>query len=190
MKQRPAAAGTAVRHANAARVDDQAPIDEANERRVGVAAHHRLVMRGQAGEGFLPPVKGRVDEHDLVVATRTAMAKDDGAEPVNVEDERVWQIREQTDLILGQLPSGPWRDVVWDLDVLTTVERDELPIGVAAYQPHPIRLGDQALENLARLWTGCMIASDHDQIRGADVGLREHRLENGKHSVNVREHRN
>jgi hypothetical protein len=155
-----------------------------------MATDHRLVVRGQAGEGCLPPTQGRVDEHDLVVAARASVAEDDGTEPVDVEDERVRQGREQIELGLGQLPSGPRGDVVRDLDVLTAAKRDELTISVTAHQPHPIGLGDQAIENLAWLRTGCMVAGNHDQIYGAHLRLGEHRLENGKHTVDVREHRN
>lgn len=100
------------------------------------------------------------------------------------------EVREQVELSMGQLLSGPRGDVVGDLDVLTAAKRDELAISVAAHQPHPVGLGDQAVENLARLRTRCMVAGDHDQMGGAHLRLGEHRLEDGKYTVNVREHRN
>ena len=118
------------------------------------------------------------------------MTEHDGAEPVDVEDEWVREVCEQLELGLGQLVGRPRGHGVRDLDVLTTTKRDELAISVATHQAHPIALGDQTVEDFARLRTRCVVAGDHDQFGGAHLGLVEHGLEDGKDTVNVREHRN
>ncbi len=112
LEQGPVAAGAAVGHADAARVDDQAAVDQAGERHVGVAADHGLNVVGQARERLRPPLKPGVDEHHLVVVPRRAVAKGHRAEAPHVKDDRVRQASEQVDVLWPQLGGRPRVDGV------------------------------------------------------------------------------
>lgn len=98
-QQRPVPARPAIRHADAARVDHQAPIDEAGERHVGMPAHDRLHLAGQPIEDLSPPLEATVDENDSLVITRCPMAEHHRTEPFDLQDHRMRQPRQQVDVL-------------------------------------------------------------------------------------------
>ena len=72
LQECPATAGPAIRHADAAGVDDNTSVDQSNKRHMGVPADHGAVIVGQIGEGAGPASQRRVDEHEFVISAGAA----------------------------------------------------------------------------------------------------------------------
>ncbi len=78
-------ARAAVRHADAAGVDDEAAVGEADVRHVGVAADHRADCLGDLREDLRPAVGVGVDQDDLLVVAGCGVTEEDVAEATDGE---------------------------------------------------------------------------------------------------------
>ena len=144
-------------------------------------------MSVEVGEDLGPARQPGVDEHDLVVVARGAVAEHDGAEPGHVEPHRVRQPVEQVDLVGPQLATGPVGDV--DRGVASAGDLDQLPVGVAADQQAPVSEADQPVEDLDGHRAGRVVAGHDDPLGRGHVGLGEHGVEHRKDAVDVGEDR-
>ena len=84
-------ADAAVRHADAAGVDDESAVDEAYERHMSVAAHDGAYVIGEVGECLGPTFHPGVDEHDLFVVAGCSVAEGDVAEAGDRHGDRMRQ---------------------------------------------------------------------------------------------------
>jgi hypothetical protein len=99
--------GTAVRHADAAGVDDLLPLRQARERHVRVPADNRRHIARHAGEHVGPPVQARVGEDDLRVVAGRAVTEQHRPEAVDLKRDGVRQCSQPVTVIDAELPSRP-----------------------------------------------------------------------------------
>ena len=175
----------AVRHADAPRVDDLAPVGQPGERHVGVPADHRHHVVGEFGEDLGPPLKPGVNDDHLLVVPRRGVAEDDRAETVHLERDRVGQAGQPVDVVGGQLPRGPRRNGVADVVDHAAGQVHEFPVRVAAHPGDPVAEAEQPVERLRRLGSGGDVAGEDDEFGVADVRFGQHRVERREDGVDV-----
>ena len=147
-EQGPVRALAAVRHADAARVDDLAPVGQPGERHVGVPADHRHHLVGQFGEDLGPPLKPGVDDDHLLVVARGGVAEDDRAEIVDLERDRVGQAGQPVHVVGGKLARGPRRNGVANVVDHAAGQVHEFPVRVAAHPGDAVAEAEQPVERL------------------------------------------
>lgn len=188
-EDRPVRALATVGHADTARVDDLPGVRQPGERHVSVPADHGSYLVRHVRQDLRPAFKPGVHHDDFGVIAWCRMAEHHRAEAINVQRDRVRQPGQPGDMVRCELLRGPLRDRVRRVRQLTASKFHQLAIGVAADPDHPLPQAKQPVEHLHWLRSGGDVPGEHNPVRGLDSRLRQHRLESGQHTVNVRKHR-
>ena len=91
-------------------------------------------------------------------------------------------------MTLLELSGRPRRDRVGDLGRGATGECDQLTVGVAAYEGDAVAERRKPVEHLDGLRSGGVVPRHDEPPCRGDGRLREHRVENGQHAVDVGEY--
>ena len=99
--------GAAVRHADAARIDDLPPVGLPHELHVRVPAHDGRNLGRYVGQHLGPALQAGVNEDDLLVVARRPVAEQDWPKPVEIARDRVRQPGQPADVIRAELACRP-----------------------------------------------------------------------------------
>jgi hypothetical protein len=163
--------GPAIRHADAARIDDLPAVGQPGELHVRVPADNRHHLPRQVGEHVGPPLQPRIDQHDLSVTARRAMAEEHRSEAVDLKRDRMRQPGQQVDVIGAQLAGRPGRDLVGHCDVRAHGQRHQLAVGIAAYPGHAVAEAQKPVQDRDGLRPGGDVSRQDNAVSAASVRL-------------------
>ena len=189
-EDRPVRARATVGKPDAARVDDEASVDQTSEGHVRVSADDRADVVGQVAEHVDPAFEPTVDQNDLLIVAGRGVAEPHWPEAVDRDRDLFGHRSQQLLMVRPELRRTPDRQrVVCEPDIDAMGDLEQLSIRVPAHQNHSVSQGGQTVEHFDRLRTPGVIAGDDDQLRIRDRGLDEDTLQRREHTVDVGEHR-
>ena len=185
----PVRAGPAIGHPDAARVDDQTPVDQPREGHMGVPAYDRGHLRAETGQGLQPALRGGVSTRTTSLSSRGVPWQHTTAPvPATSTVTGVGEPGQQRDLVRSQLPGRPAVDGrpqhrAEGPGPGLTNSRSAFP----RTNQHPVPEPGQAIEHLHRLGACRVVAGHHHQVRVAYLRLCEHRFQCRQHPMDVGE---
>src|SRR5207237_8155460 len=127
----------AVRHADAAGVDDPHPVDDPVELHVRVTAHHEI--RIHTGQDLAHALLRCFSRHDLDIVLGHGVTEERAADPVHAVDPyRALKRGQEVALVAVDLLRAPFREGARRLRWPAVEFVDQAAVGVTAYKTHAL----------------------------------------------------
>jgi len=189
-ENRPMRARAPVGKPDAARVDDEAPVDQTNEGHMCMSADDRTDVDRQVAKHVGPSFKSAVDQDHFLIVSGRGVTKANRAEAVDLDRDLLGHCYQQLLMVRLELRCAPDRQgVVGEADVDPVRHLEQFAVRVSAHQDRSVSQGSEAVEHLGRLRAPGVVAGDDDELGIRDLGLVKDPLQGGEHAVDVGEHR-